>query len=246
MKTEQTFEDFLEEVKKDAPEFVASMGVEYFKDVWKTQRVVQAQTLAVRKAFTECTTTKGCLADFKNLDPTTSDASKMFIDYTVRCFEQTLLATLEIASEKIPFKIYAGPGVVSYLKLLRSFHLEPENPLGVYKEGYFGVGAGPVYVYKTPPKIIDPNYILIEYTDGTFAKYLLDGLEEYYERRVEVRKATYTTSDDFEGKELGEVCITKENKILRDKFKSYKPLQKSKGILFLIVTLMELLLGIPF
>ena len=33
MKTEQTFEDFLEEVEKEAPDFVKSMGVEYFKNI---------------------------------------------------------------------------------------------------------------------------------------------------------------------------------------------------------------------
>lgn len=81
-----------------------------------------------------------------------------------------------------------GTGIVCYLKLLRSFHSEKENPLGVYKEGFIETVDHPVYVYKVPPKLIDPDYILVEYEDGTFAKYLLDGLDGYYERKIKVQK----------------------------------------------------------
>ena len=49
MKTEQTFEDFLEEVKKESPDFVESMGVEYSKNMWNAQKVIQAQMLTVKK-----------------------------------------------------------------------------------------------------------------------------------------------------------------------------------------------------
>lgn len=217
MKTEQTFEDFLEEVKKESPDFVESMGVEYFRNMWNTQKVMQAQMLTVKKAFASCTTTKGCLADFNGLDPTMLDASKEFINYTANSFEQNLLTVL--TRDKV-CKIYAEPGIACYLKLLRSFHSEKEEPLGVYKEGYIETVDHPVYVYRVPPKLIDYDYILAEYEDGTFAKYLLDGLQDYYERKEKTRKAVYEApDDDFEGKELGEVRITLGNKILKDKFK---------------------------
>lgn len=218
MKTEQTFEDFLEEVKKESPDFVESMGVEYFKNMWTTQKVMQAQMLAVKKAFASCTTTKGCLADFNSLDPTMLDASKELINYTANCFEQNLLTAL--TRDKV-CKIYAEPGIACYLKLLRSFHSEKEEPFGVYKEGYIETVDRPVYVYKVPPKLIDYDYILAEYEDGTFAKYVFDGLQDYYERKEKARKVVYEVPDDdgFEGKELREVRITMGNKILREKFK---------------------------
>lgn len=218
MKTEQTFEDFLEEVKKESPDFVESMGVEYFRNMWETQKVMQAQMLAVKKAFAGCTTTKRCLADFKGLDPIILDATREFIAYTTNWFEQNLLTSL--TRDKV-CKIYAEPGVAAYLKLLRSFHSEATEPLGVYKEGYIETVDRPVYVYKVPPKLIDFDYILAECEDGTFAKYLLDGLQDYYERKEKARKVVYEDPGNiyFEGKELGEVRITVENKILRDKFR---------------------------
>lgn len=218
MKTEQTFEDFLEEVKKESPDFVEGMGVEYFKNMWKAQKTMQAQMLAVKKAFASCTTTKGCLADFKNLDPTILDATKEFINYTTNCFEQSLLTAL--TKDRV-CKIYAEPEIAAYLKLLRSFHSEKGEPLGVYKEGYIETVDHPVYVYKVPPKLIDFDYILAEYEDGTFVKYLLDGLQDYYERKEKARKVVYENPGNiyFEGKELGEVRITVGNKILRDKFR---------------------------
>lgn len=181
MKTEQTFEDFLGEIEKESPDFVKSMGVEYFKNIWETQKAMRAQMISFKKAFASCTTTKGCLADFKNLDP---EDTKGFLDYTT-LFERNLLTALRPTAA---FKIYAGPGIVCYLKLLRSFHSEKENPLGVYKEGYIETADHPVYVYKVPPKLIDSDYILVEYEDGTFAKYLLDGLDDYYERKIKVQK----------------------------------------------------------
>lgn len=218
MKTEQTFEDFLGEVKKESPDFVESMGIEYFRNMWNTQKVMQAQMLAVKKAFAGCTTTKGCLADFKNLDPILDATYQDFIAYTTNWFEQNLLTSL--TRDKV-YKIYAEPGVAAYLKLLRSFHSEKEEPLGVYKEGYIETVDRPVYVYKVPPKLIDFDYILAECEDGTFVKYLLDGLQDYYERKEKARKVVYDApgNTDFEGKELGEVRITLGNKILRDKFR---------------------------
>lgn len=54
------------------------MGVEYFKNIWDTQKVMRAQMITFKKAFASCTTTKDCLADFKNLDPEDNKSSKRY------------------------------------------------------------------------------------------------------------------------------------------------------------------------
>lgn len=236
----QTFEDFLESLRKESPEFVESMGVEYFKNIWDGHKAIEAQILAIRQKYLECKTTKGCLADMTGFE--------------VDCEErvQNLLGVAEIVennlgnilsesykNENTLYKIYAGCTIASFLRLSKMFKADSDDPQGVHKIGFFEFGKEKVYLYKVPPVVYNDDYILLEFADGTFLKYSIVGITDYYERlskyhsELDKKRAIYDNGQDLlKEKGLQEIVITPENKIIRDKLQElYDYAEKQKDAL---------------
>lgn len=180
------YDEFIEETKKEHPDFFEAMGEDYFKEMYNTQVQIEKDYKRIKKAFT--TTQLGQkIADLSNVE---IDDTKTLIDHA-RLFGNTLTMMLSNDYDAV----YACPEVASFMKLSPSFSQPSQiNPSGVYKFGQFGTGTFMVDCYKAPNEVAEKDCLLLHKRNDEWLK-LEVKISEFCERKNnavrEKAKSTY-------------------------------------------------------
>lgn len=218
------YDEFIEETKKEHPDFFEAMGEDYFKEMYDSQVQIEKDYKRIKEAFTT-TQLDQKIADLSNVG---IDDTKTLIDHA-QLFGNTLTMTLSNDYDAI----YACPEVAAFMKLSPYFHRPKEiKPSGVYKFGQFGTEIFMVDCYKAPNEVAEKDCILLHKKDDEWLK-LEVKISEYYERKykaeheksretlyfdqsIESKKSKSAIYEDCEVKSVTEVCWTKENYAIRE------------------------------
>ena len=219
------YDVFIEETRKADPSMFEALGEDYFKKFYEFQVKVEADYKRIKEAFAIAQLDQK-VVDLSNVEV---DDTKKLID-VARLFGNTL--TMIISNDYDA--IYACPEVAAFMKLSPYFkHADGIEPAGVYKFGLFGTDTFNVDCYKAPNEVAEKDCLLLHKRTGEWLK-LEVKISEYYERKynAEREKAKNTLYfdhgidfgkqsksaiyEDFEGTQAVEICLTKENKVIRD------------------------------
>jgi len=216
---------FIKETRKADPNMFESLGGDYFKKFYEFQVKVEADYKRIKKAFATARLDQK-VADLSNVE---IDDTKKLLD-AARLFGNTL--TMIISNDYDA--IYACPEVAAFMKLSPFYkHVNGIEPAGIYKFGCFGTETFRIDCYKVPNNVAEKDCVLLHKRTGEWLK-LEAKISEYYERKynaerekaknnlcfdhgIDFGKQSKSGSlEDFEDTQAVEICLTKENKVIRD------------------------------
>lgn len=221
------YDVFIEETRKGNPDMFEALGEDYFKKFYEFQVKVEADYKRIKKAFATAQI-YGTLIDLHDVD--ISD-TKTLIE-RAKAFGENLALLL---SDGRYDALYVCPEIAAFMALSPYFkHADGIKPAGVYKFGYFGPGNYQTMdCYKAPNEVAEKDFLLLHTKDDKWLKVEVK-ISEYYERKynAEREKAKNTLCfdrdidfgkqsksdiyEDFEDTQAVEICLTKENKVIRD------------------------------
>lgn len=221
----EEYEVYIEKIKKENSRAFEALGEDYFKEAYEFQVKIEADYKRIKKAFV---TTP--------LDQKIADLSTVEIDDKKKLIDAAWLFgnTLTMIISNDCDALYACPEIAAFMKLSPFYkHVDEIEPAGIYKFGLFGTDTFNVDCYKAPNEVAEKDCLLLHKRTGEWLK-LEVKISEYYERKynAEREKAKNTLYfdhgidfgkqsksaiyEDFEGTQAVEICLTKENKVIRD------------------------------
>lgn len=221
------YDVFIEETRKANPNMFETLGEDYFKKFYEFQVKAEADYKRIKKAFATARL-YGTLIDLHDIDI----SDKKTLIEIAETFGENLARLL---SGDCYDALYACPEIASFMALSPFLkHADGIEPAGVYKFGYFGPGSyQTIDCYKAPNEVAEKDFLLLHTKDDKWLKAEVN-ISEFYKRKynAEREKAKNTLCfdrdinfgkqsksaiyEDFEDTQAVEICLTKENKVIRD------------------------------
>ena len=218
---QKTYEEFIEETKKECPELFESMGEAYFKEMYDTRVKIDQDYKKFKEIFT-VTLPSGGLGNLNEVDESDNTAL-LKVAFNIG---DKLKAMANLADA-----LYVNPLIAAFLQLIPTLKRpKTVQAIGIYKFGELEEGDYKIECYKAPNEVAQEDYVLLHTRNNTWKKFKIEGLKYFYERKEKAReKERPKFENDFGGESLGEVTITMGNLKIRKAINEVLEFMKKKS-----------------